>query len=141
MLRRSARNKGKAVDYANIGSTSLFPDELPTDDLELTLQGLNSEAFPSSLYARVDDILVHSLFATKSRPHGYRALHPEAAGGDTGLTDEVAMAISKIISEEISHDHPTKEECSVAAMLIWTRHYELFPEQQQAQQHLPIIGQ
>jgi len=125
------------VDYAGIDSISFFPEGPPTDEIERTCHALNLEAFPSSSYAHVDDILVYALFATKLRPHSYRALRPATAGNDTGLTDKDAtMTISKIITSEINHDHPTKEECKVVAMNIWIQFHEFFMEGD-----LPIIEQ
>jgi hypothetical protein len=136
MPRRSARNENRIVEYSNFGSISLFPEGPPMDGIERILQDLNLQAFPSLSYARVDDILVHALFATKRRPFGYRALHPETAGGSTGLTDNDAMGISNIIVSEIQHGHPTKEECKAAAMAIWFKFDKFFLEED-----LPIIEQ
>ncbi|KAF8496370.1 hypothetical protein F5888DRAFT_1804059 [Russula emetica] len=110
------------------------PDGPPTDKIERTFQTLNLEAFPSSSYAHVDDILVRALFATKHCPHGYRALHPKTAGDDTGLIDKDAISISKIIKSEIKHDHPTKEDCKVAAMHIWCQYHSFL-----LKEDLPII--
>jgi hypothetical protein len=136
MARRSARNAGKTMDYSDFNSASLFPEGPPTNGIERAFHALSLEAFPSSQYARVDDILVHALFSTKRRPHGYRALHPTTAGNDTGLTNDNADAISQIIMSDIDREHPTKEECKVAAMNILIQFHEFFIEGD-----LPIIQQ
>jgi hypothetical protein len=107
------------VEYSNFDSINLFPEGPPMNGIECILQDLNLQAFPSSLYAHADDILVHALFAIKCRPFGYRALHPETARGCTGLTNDDAMDISNIIVSEIQHNYPTKEECKAVAMVIW----------------------
>jgi hypothetical protein len=58
--RCSKHNLGKLVDYS-ADSISLYPDGPPTHDVEVLIHKLNLQAFPSSSYARVDDILVYAL--------------------------------------------------------------------------------
>jgi hypothetical protein len=107
---------------------SLFPEGPPTDDFEHLIKELNSQSFPSSAYARVDDILVQALFRTKRNRQNYRALLPATAGDATDITDEEALAISNIIRKEISRDYPTAEECRLAALNIWVVYYKLLHE-------------
>lgn len=125
-LRRSTRNVGKNVDYS---SHSLFPDGDPHSDFEALIHTLNLEAFPSSEYARVDDILVSALFETKRRPRYYRALLPATAGDSKDITKEEAIDISNIIRGEISHDHPTQDQCEAAAVKIMRNHDKHFVEE------------
>ena len=49
-----------------------YPLSKPTNPLERILAWLNNETFPSSDYARVDNILVSSLFSSKRHPNTYR---------------------------------------------------------------------
>jgi hypothetical protein len=155
MPRQSARIKGKKrVDYAAMdsgsGSTSLFPEGPPKDEIERIFWALNLEAFPSSPYAHVDNILVHVLFATKHRPQSYRALHPETAGDNTlaGLTNEDALAISKIITSNLNTNLTQaadrllelKEQCKVTALEIWCRFHWLWPASD-SEKSLSIINQ
>jgi hypothetical protein len=138
-LRRSARNAGKpSIAYAD-SEPSLFPDGPPTNTIERIFHTLNLEAFPSSSYAHVDDILVHALFATKCCPHGYRALHPKPAGDSRSLqvTDKDTINIAKIINSEIKwHNYPSsalaeiklEEDCGAVAMNILKNFPQLFNE-------------
>jgi hypothetical protein len=119
-LRRSARNFGRTFDYTD--STSLYPDGPPIDELEILIKHLNMQAFPSSSYARVDDILVYSLFATKRRPGHCRALTPLMAGNGPEMTQEEAVAMANAIRLGISSDRPTKAECNATALELCSEH-------------------
>jgi hypothetical protein len=127
-LRRSTRNVGKTVDYS-MDSMSLFPEGPPANDLEVLIHSLNLQAFPSSAYARVDDILVYALFSTKRSPNYYRALLPATAGDGIDITRDEAISISNIVRAEVSHDEPTKEQCQVAASKISKIHRNILLEQ------------
>jgi hypothetical protein len=133
--RCSTHNLGKLVDYS-ADSINLYPDGPPTHDVEVLIHKLNLQAFPSSSYARVDDILVYALFATKKRPHYYRALLPATASDHRDITDEEALSISNIVRKEVSHDNPSREECELAAFEISCRHHQLLLEED-----LPIVEQ
>lgn len=122
-LRRSTRKIGQNVDYS-CDNISLFPDGPPTNELERTLSQLNSQAFPGSPYARVDDILVQVLFRTKRDSKNYRALVPATAGNGTHLSNEVAIAAANILGKAISHDTPTVEQCKLAAFLVFVELHE-----------------
>jgi hypothetical protein len=123
-LRRSARNAGKAVNY--IEESRLFPEEPPSNDFEHLIHDLNLQAFPSLSYARVDDILVFALFATK-RCHGhYRSLVPATSGERLTITMEVAISIANIIRLGVSCENPTMNECQATAMQLRSTHHNLF---------------
>ena len=71
----------------------------------------------------MDNILIHALFAMKSRPHAHRAMQPKTVEGHTILTHKEALNVFKIIQSEpgIDHDYSTKEECKAVAINI--QHY------------------
>jgi tRNA U54 and U55 pseudouridine synthase Pus10 len=121
--RRSTRKIGKNVDYSG-DNISLFPDGPPMNELESTLSQLNSQAFPGTAYARVDDILVQALFRTKRDSKNYRALVPATAGNDTDISNEEAIDMANILRDEISQDTPTREQCRIAALHIWVVFHE-----------------
>lgn len=138
-LRRSTRNAKKpSIAYAD-SEPSSFPEGPPSNAIENIFHALNKEAFPSSSYARVDDILVHALFATKCRPHGYRALHPEPAGDSIiglQITDQDTINIAKIINSGIKLEE-LQENCDAVAINILKNFPHLFHEDSD----LPIIKQ
>lgn len=135
MPRRSERNLGKLVDYTT-DLISLYPDGPPIHDVEITIHDLNMQGFSSSSYARVDDILVYALFATKHRAHCYKALLPATASEQRSVTDKEALSIANIVRQKISHSNPSKAECDLAALEISQSHQELLEEGD-----LPIIEQ
>jgi hypothetical protein len=111
-LRHSTRTAGRVVNYS-VDSLSLYPEGPPTNDFEHLMHMLNLQAFSSSSYIRVDDILVHALFTSKCHQRSYRAFLPAMAGDNTDISNEEAISISNVIRNEISHDNPTKEQCGV----------------------------
>jgi hypothetical protein len=133
-LRRSARNVGKTFDYTD--SSSIFPEGPPGNELERLIERLNKQAFASSSYAQVDDILVYSLFATKHRAGNHRALVPLTAGDGPWMTRKEALSIANIIRLAISPDHPTEAECNAAAIQLWHEHRGLV-----AKEDLGIVEQ
>jgi hypothetical protein len=96
------------VDYSNFKSASCFPKGPSINGIERTFHALNLKAFSSSQHTRVDDILIQALFSTKRHPHSYRALHPTIDENDTGLTNNDANTISKIIELDINYDPQPK---------------------------------
>ncbi|PPQ87402.1 hypothetical protein CVT25_007991 [Psilocybe cyanescens] len=90
-LRRSSRTK-KSVNFKE---DSTFPDGPARTHVEQWVSLLNQEAFLSDDLARVDDILVHCIFATKRAPKFYRALLPTRAffEDELPLPNEAAMDI------------------------------------------------
>lgn len=116
-VRRSVRNAGKVINYS-YEPLSLFPEGPPSNTLEHHIHSLNLVAFESAHYARVDDIIVAALFATKRCPQYYRALLPDTAGNDGGISPEQGISMAKIIQSTISGTCPTKDECDVAAMKL-----------------------
>jgi hypothetical protein len=149
-LRRSARNAGRPQASYTDAEPSLFPEGPPTNPIEKIFHALNLEAFQSTSYARVDDILVHALFATKSRPHSYRALHPEPAGDSSTslqVTDNDGINMAKIINAELKWnnnpldpalaDFTLKEDCNAVAIKI----LHAFPQLFHRDSDLPIIKQ
>lgn len=74
-LRRSSRVKRNFHFEEDIS----YPDGPPVTPVERWVSRLDQETFPSDDYARIDDILVYCLFASKRSPRFYRALRPTRA--------------------------------------------------------------
>jgi hypothetical protein len=75
--RRSTRCKRKRnEDQREEASAPMYPDGVPSNELERTIARLDKEAFPILSYGRIDDIVVYSLFASKRCPEYYRAMKP-----------------------------------------------------------------
>jgi hypothetical protein len=125
-MRRSARNVGKVVNYKEHGS--YFPEEPPSNDFECLLHHLNQQAFPSLSYARVDDLIVFALFATKRCSGHYRALVPATSGRGVEITMGDAISIANIVRLGISRDAPTRDECQMTAMELQRVHHNIFIE-------------
>jgi hypothetical protein len=77
ILRRSSRVKQKVCFEEDIS----YPDGPPVTPVERWVSRLDQleETFPSDDYARIDDIVVYCLFASKRTPIFYRALKPMRA--------------------------------------------------------------
>lgn len=103
-MRRSARIR-PPIRYDGDAQTSVYPDGPPSGGLEVVLARLNLEAFPAAEYARVDDLLVYSLFATKSHPNSYRAWIPVRAS-----LVEPPPALEPVVGKAI---------CKACLGLIW----------------------
>jgi hypothetical protein len=107
---RASRNAGKRKLEGIDEHVPSYPDGQPCNDIENLVAQLDLETFPITSYARVDDILVYSLFASKRHPDGFRALKPATAFGpimDKGqahcpsFTDDHAMEICHIFNYHI----------------------------------------
>ena len=71
--RRSTHNVRPNNSYVEDIEPS-YPENKPKSPLERIVAHLNQESFTSSDYARVDTILVYSIFEPKQHPNSYRAL-------------------------------------------------------------------
>ena len=85
VLRRSSRIKQRVYFEEDIS----YPDGPPVTPVERWVSRLDQETFPGDDYARIDDIVVYCLFASKRSPRFYRALRPTRAF----LEDEVPIPI------------------------------------------------
>jgi hypothetical protein len=94
--RRSTRPTVK-VNY-DLGTVPAYPDRDPVTDLERTIAHLNSQAFYSSSFTQVDDVLVYALFASKRRQRSYRSCVPDSAFPDapTPISDDEGIKIRHI---------------------------------------------
>jgi hypothetical protein len=97
--RRSTR-KTKKVDYAD-PLTPSYPEQQPRNTFERRIALLNEQSFPSSSFSAVDDALVYSLFSSKRRTSGYRAMIADCAygEGEPPLTKEQGIMIRHIYKE------------------------------------------
>ena len=95
-VRRSARATRK-INYT-LGTALAYPEGKPTTDFERRIAALNLQAFPSSTFAEVDDILVYALFASKRRQRSYRACEPDTAFYDAAarISKEDGITIRRI---------------------------------------------
>lgn len=75
----SVRRSGRQRNPVAFEPDSCYPDAPPSTEFERIVARLDLEAFPSSNFARIDDILTYALFATKRSPRNYRALVPTRA--------------------------------------------------------------
>lgn len=87
----------------------MYPDGRACNDIERLISRLDLQSFPAAPYARVDDIIVYALFASKRHPNGYRSLRPATAMGNVGcaariVTDGQAMGICHIWNKRISRE-------------------------------------
>jgi hypothetical protein len=114
-LRRSSRN-AKRPNYQVDSDVSSYPDDIPINALEYLIASLNMESFPTEIYAAADDVVVYSLFATKSRLSSYRALIPVTISGPLGMSISDGIAIAKICKHHIDREDPTVESCAAAVI-------------------------
>jgi len=136
-LRRSARST-KKIQYSEAFTPS-YPEGPPATEFERRVASLNSQSFHSDPFAAVDDVLIYSIFGSKSRPNGYRAMTPARAFGqlqqsitkDQGLT--IRHLYKQFVPEQGKGD---KEALQKASHAIFSRFPTLFTAV-----HLPIIEQ
>ena len=88
-LRRSSRIKQRVCFQEDI----IYPDGPPVTPVERWVSQLDQETFPSDDYARIDDIVVYCLFATKRSPRFYRALKPTRPFLEDGLPIPIDTAL------------------------------------------------
>lgn len=93
-LRRSKRQKtiGK---YTEVSS---YPDGPPSSAFENLVSTLDQQFFPSETFARIDDILTYSIFATKRKSQRYLALRPSCAftGHELDVSAETTLHIAQL---------------------------------------------
>jgi hypothetical protein len=133
--RRSTRNVKPNHSYVEDIQPS-YPENQPKSPLERILAQLNSESFPSSDYARVDNILLSSIFGPKRHPNGYRALRfpPVFANIETPVTN--ASEICRIYNSHCPDGHRGVEDAVKRASIEIHKASPLFVEAD-----LPIITQ
>jgi hypothetical protein len=124
-LRRSSR-KAKRPNYDVDLNVSSYPDGAPANELERVISSLNLQTFPADLYAAADDIIVYSLFATKSRETSYRALKPFQIAGLLGISTADAIEIARICNKHIDRNNPTVDACAAAVMSLRMSFQDLF---------------
>jgi hypothetical protein len=109
-LRRSSR-KTEKVHYGDTISPS-YPEKPPQNLFEQRIATLNHQAFPSSSFSLVDDVLVYSLFSSKRRTNGYRTMIPERAFKDMNppISKEQGMAILRIYKDCVGEQGKGLEE-------------------------------
>jgi hypothetical protein len=94
------------------------------------------QAFPIQPYARVDDIVVYSLFATKRQPKSYYQLNPTAISDIRAVTAEEGIDIAKICYHGIGQACPTQKSCHEVSLCLQEAYPCLFDAKE-----IPILGQ
>jgi len=100
-VRRSCRQRNPVAFEPD----SCYPDAPPSTEFEKMVAKLDLEAFPSSNFARIDDIPAYALFATKRSPRNYRALVPTRAF----LEDKPPL--TKVEAVDINHFYASIRDC------------------------------
>ena len=108
-----------------------YPDGPPVTALERCLARLDQESFEASIFAKVDNILAFSLFGSKRRPNGYRALSLTQAflEKEPPISIVTALKICSLynqLANQSSDD--TWEIATRAATRILEEFPDLFPE-------------
>lgn len=100
-LRRSTRTTLK-VYYGETLSPS-YPENPPQNLFEQRIAFLNNQSFPSSSFSLIDDALVYSLFSSKRRTNGYRAMIPDRAfrEEEPPITKEQGIMIRHIYKDYV----------------------------------------
>jgi len=97
-LRRSARIS--KAPKPTINQEYSYPDGPPTSEIEKWVAKLDLQSFPSQDYARIDDILVYSLFGYKRPSKYYRAVLPARV-----FLQESSPPVSREIGLDICHTY------------------------------------
>ncbi|KAG5651009.1 hypothetical protein H0H81_010245 [Sphagnurus paluster] len=87
-MRRSTRLVGR--EGQTIPDTPSYPDGPPASDYERFIAKLNLESFPSDIYARVDDVVVYSMFTAKKNLTYSRRLLLQPALNDAGSSNRIS---------------------------------------------------
>jgi len=88
---------------------------------------LNQQSFPSARLARIDDLVVYAMFATKARPTSYRALKPDTISGATMTADQGGL-FNGCIKMHVDPLNPSFATCQEAAKEVMAKLPELFGE-------------
>ena len=97
MVLRHSSHVGGSKRYLDKDIPS-YPDGAPVTEFENRIAILNQQAFPSALFAYMDDILVYALFASKRRQSSYRMWKPDTAfqEGQLPISKEDGLKIRHI---------------------------------------------
>jgi hypothetical protein len=91
-LRRSSRSSAKRRNLV-LDDYHSYPDGPPVTQFEKWVCKLDKQSFPLADFARIDDIVVAALFATKKNPNFYRALLPSRAFLEEGMAVPIDVAL------------------------------------------------
>jgi hypothetical protein len=105
-----------------------YPDLPPSSAFESMVAALNRQSFPAIPYARVDDMVVYGLFATKRRDTWSRSLNPLPVGTLRRITRLEGIEMRHICKDRISKSQPTAEECHTTAHILSQQFPHLFEE-------------
>jgi len=111
-LRRSARIS--TAPKRTVNQEYSYPDGPPSSDIERWVAKLDLQSFPSHDYARIDDILVYSLFGSKRCFKYYRALLPSRVflQDSPSISNEIGVDICHIY---LSHGRNSTNSPSISS--------------------------
>ena len=116
-----------------------YPDDIPSTPLEKCIAALDQQSFPATDFARVDDIVVNAMFASKRHAKSYRALRPARAFFELEHTlklDE-ALGLCKIIETASK----TTTDALVAATNSTAQIIQSYPQLFSGKQDATILKQ
>lgn len=108
-----------------------YPDGPPVLSVENDIHALNLESFPSDDLARVDNVLVYALFASKGRWHSWKAINLDGVG-QLACTYEEGVQIARLVNDKsrVTRAEPTRLQCAALAQLLVLEFPNVFCEQE-----------
>jgi len=105
-----------------------YPDGPPSSDIEKWAAKLDLQSFPSHDYARIDDILVYSLFDSKRSFKYYRALSPSSVflQDSPSISNGIGMDICHIYLAHGRNSTDSPSTSSTVSKLLVDKYASLF---------------
>ena len=131
-LRRSARASMSKRNYNNDFSPS-YPDKDPITDFERRVAALDQQSFPWKQLTAVDDVLVYSLFSSKRRTRGCRAIKTQRVFGEEhpAVTAGDGISIRRVIEQYLPEGKPKNvEDFGNAARVLVNTFPQIFSQNQ-----------
>ncbi|TFK69907.1 hypothetical protein BDN72DRAFT_579068 [Pluteus cervinus] len=112
------------------GTRASYPEGPPETAFERVVHALDKENFKAEPYAYMDALIAFSLFSTKRRPNGDRALALENTSDSdhVGITKEEGVVIAHMCATSIPKDKPTRQSCHETASGIQEKLPHVFGE-------------
>jgi hypothetical protein len=87
---------------------------------------LNCEAFLSTAYAAVDDIIVYANFASKNKEHYYRAFDLDFVSNLQTITAQEGLEVQREL-RSVPKLAPMKEDCAHVSRVLCEKFPNLIP--------------
>ena len=125
-FRRSARLA--TAPKRTVNPEYSYPDGPPSSDIERWIAKLDLQSFPSHDYARIDDILVYSLFGSKRCFKYYRALLPSRVflQDSPSISNEIGVDICHIYLAHGRNSTDSLSTSSIVSELLIEKYASLF---------------